>query len=72
MQCVLNFLLGAEDTVAGIAQTGNDVSVVIQLFVAGSQVHLPEKKAQGGGTGLVGSRKSAMTSRAGAEKAGRT
>lgn len=38
----------------------------------GSQVHLPEKKAQGDGTGLVGSRKSAMTSRAGAEKAGRT
>jgi len=37
----------------------------------GSHVHLPEKKAQGDGTGLVGSRKSTMIRRAGAEKAGR-
>ena len=33
-------LLGAEDPVAGIAQAGNDVGMVIELFVAGSQVHL--------------------------------
>ena len=31
-------LLGAEDPVAGIAQTGDDVSVVVQLFIQRCQV----------------------------------
>lgn len=26
-------LLGAKDTVAGIAQTGNDVALIVQLFI---------------------------------------
>ena len=33
-------LLGAEDPVAGIAQTGDDVGMVVQLLIAGSQVQL--------------------------------
>ena len=33
-------LLGAEDPVAGIAQTGDDIGVIVQLFVHGSQIHI--------------------------------
>ena len=33
-------LLCAENTVAGIAQTGNDVSVVVEFLVNSSQIHL--------------------------------
>ena len=35
-----SFLLGTEDTVAGIAQTGDNVSMLIQLLVDGSDVQI--------------------------------
>ena len=30
-------LLGAEETVARVAQTGNDIAVLIELFIAGAE-----------------------------------
>ena len=31
-------LLGAEETVARVAQTGNDIAVLIELFIAGGHI----------------------------------
>ena len=36
--CVQSNLLGAVDTVAGIAQTGNDVAVLVQVVVLCTEV----------------------------------
>ena len=38
MLCVQSNLLGAVDTVAGIAQTGNDVAVLVQVVVLCTEV----------------------------------
>ena len=34
----LRGLLGAEDAVAGVAQTGDDVAVLVQVVVLGAQI----------------------------------
>ena len=38
--CVQSNLLGAVDTVAGIAQTGNDVAVLVQVVVLCAEVDI--------------------------------
>ena len=34
------YLLGAEDPVAGVAQTGDDIGMLIELLVDGSQIQV--------------------------------
>ena len=36
----IRLLFGAEDTVAGVAETGDDIAVFVQLFVHGAAVDI--------------------------------